>query len=97
MNIHLWKSGRVFVVVQEKSHFKYCTAKPLNEGSHSPTFCHFEAFIRTCLEQLASHTNYLPPVNLLICTCYYTITPLHALDGRLINFSSMCRDFPLNW
>jgi len=27
---------------------------------------------------------------------YNTITPLHALYARLINFSSTCRDFPLN-
>ena len=37
-----------------------------------------------------------PPVNLLICARYYTTTPLHALYGRLINFSSTCLDFPLN-
>ena len=41
-------------------------------------------------------TNYSSPVNLLICTRYYTITPLHALVGRLNNFSSTCRDFSLN-
>ena len=29
-------------------------------------------------------------------TPYYTITPLHALYGRLINVSSTCHDFPLN-
>ena len=29
-----------------------------------------------------SHTNYSPPVNLLICACCYTMT----LYGRLINF-----------
>jgi len=39
---------------------------------------------------------YSPPVNLLICACYYTNTPLHTLCGHLINFSSMFHDFPLN-
>jgi len=43
-----------------------------------------------------SHTNYSPPVDLLICARYCTITPLHALYGRLMNFSSTCHDFPLN-
>ena len=45
-----------------------------------------------------STTNFSSPVNLLICTRYYTITPLglHALVGRLINFSTTCHDFSLN-
>ena len=43
-----------------------------------------------------SHTNYSAPVNLLVCASYYTITPLHALYGRLINFSSPCLDLSLN-
>ena len=34
--------------------------------------------------------------HLLTCTPYHTITPLHALNSRLINFSSTCHDFPLN-
>ena len=38
----------------------------------------------------------LTTVNLLICACYYTITPLHALYSRLINFFSTFRDFPVN-
>ena len=46
------------------------------------------------LSLLVSHTNYSPPVSLLICAHYCTVTPLHALYGRLINFSSMFHDFP---
>jgi len=34
--------------------------------------------------------------HLLISARYYTITPLHTLYGRLINFSSMCHNSPLN-
>ena len=48
------------------------------------------------LSQLVSHTNYSPPVNLLIYARYYTVTPPHALYGRLINFTSTYRNFPLN-
>ena len=32
----------------------------------------------------------------LMCAGYYTITALHALYGRIINFSSTCREIPLN-
>ena len=42
------------------------------------------------------HVKYTLSYRIVICTCYYTITALHALYGRLINFSSTCRDFPLN-
>jgi len=43
-----------------------------------------------------AYLTYKLPVNLLTCTRYYTITPLHTLYGRLTNFSSTWRNFRLN-
>jgi len=48
----------------------------------------------TVLDDYAMTTTTM--VNLLICASYYTVTPVHELYGRLINFSSTCRDFLLN-
>jgi len=49
-------------------------------------------FKLACLTYKFFTTGQLAYLRMLL----YTTTPLHALYGRLINFSSTCRDFPLN-